>query len=119
MQKATIWLWGHERRTAELQVVRYSPLKWAARILLFTMIWIIGSAATLIMTFDPFVASFPFVLGIGLVYHGVRGRFRVLSFAGSCPRCANDLHLKPGSKIPLPHRLDCFHCHFEPELRLE
>lgn len=26
--------------------------------------WLVGSGATLVITFDPFVASFPFVIGM-------------------------------------------------------
>jgi hypothetical protein len=115
---ATLKLWGHGRVAAHLEVERYPLWAWMARVGVFLLIWIVGSVVTLVFTFDPFVASFPFMLGLGLVYRGIRGRYRVRSFAGACPRCSNQLELKPGSKINLPHRLDCFACHFEPELHL-
>jgi hypothetical protein len=116
---ATLRIWGHARVAARLDVDRYPFWAWVGRITLFTGVWKVGTLLTLVITFDPFVAMFPFVLGIGLIYHGVKGRYRVRQFRGVCPRCRNELELKPGSKIALPHRLDCFRCHFEPELHLE
>jgi hypothetical protein len=116
---ATLRLWGHGRVAAELDVERYPVLTWIGRIVLFAAVWLVGTALTLIITFDPFVASFPFVLGLGLVYQGIKGRYRVRAFRGACPRCSHALDLKAGSKINLPHQLDCFNCHFEPELHLE
>jgi hypothetical protein len=117
--RATLRIWGHTRVEAKLEVERYPFWAWIGRVALFAVIWIVGTFLTLVLTFDPFVASFPFVLGIGLVYRGIRGRYKVRAFSGVCPRCRNTLDLKPGSKINLPHRLDCFKCHFEPELHLE
>jgi hypothetical protein len=116
---ATLRLWGHGRVAAQLDVERYPVWTWIARVGLFTCVWFVGTVLTLIVTFDPFVASFPFVLGLGLVYRGIKGRYRVRAFQGACPRCHRALDLKAGSKISLPHQLDCFNCHFEPELHLE
>lgn len=116
---ATLRIWGHARVGARLEVERYPAWAWLSRIVLFAVGWIVGTFLTLVFTFDPFVASFPFVLVLGLVYHGIKGRYRVRAFSGECPRCKHELDLKPGSKINLPHRLDCFKCHFEPELYLE
>jgi hypothetical protein len=116
--KATLWIWGHRRVEAHLEVERYPLWAWVARVAAFILAWALGTFLTLILTFDPFIATFPFVVGIGLVHRAFRGRYRVNAFSGTCPRCDNALDLKPGSKISLPHRLDCFRCHFEPELRL-
>jgi len=119
VQNATLRIWGHERVAARLDVERYPVWAWVARVVGHACAWIGGTLATLIFTFDPFIACFPFAIGLGLLYRAVRGRYRVCAFSGECPRCRNTLHLKSGSKIDLPHRLDCFHCHFEPELHLE
>lgn len=59
-----------------------------------------------------------FLAGLYLPYHLWTGKYRVLSFAGSCPRCGRALHLTRGSKIDLPHKLTCFTCHFEPRLEV-
>lgn len=115
---ALIRLRGHGTAAAELRATRYPRGAWLARIFLFAMAWIVGTVLTLVLTFDPFVASFPFVLGIGLVYHGIRGRYRVEAFRGRCPRCKGELRIRPGSKISLPHPMTCYECHHEPELTL-
>lgn len=59
-----------------------------------------------------------FLAGIYLPYHFWTGKYRVRSFAGSCPRCGKPLHLASGTKIDLPHKLTCFDCHFEPRLEV-
>jgi|GEM_PF-3720975 len=115
---ATIRLWGHPHVSAELEVERYPVWIWVGRVGLFLLWWIIGTLSTLLLTFDPFMAWFPFVLGMALVYRGIVGRYRVHAFSGVCPRCGCELKLRPGSKINLPCKLDCFSCHFEPELHL-
>lgn len=116
--RASIRLWGHRSVPAHLSVERYPRCAWLGRIALFVLAWMVGTSGTLIVTFDPFIASFPFVLGLGMIHHAIRGRYRVNSFRGACPRCATELVVKPGSKIRLPYSLTCFHCHFEPALVL-
>ncbi|CAN5742477.1 hypothetical protein BH23GEM3_BH23GEM3_10510 [soil metagenome] len=59
-----------------------------------------------------------FAAGLYLPYQSWTGRYRVRSFSGFCPRCGQSLHLREGSRIDLPHRLTCFHCHFEPVLEI-
>ncbi len=113
---AVIHLRGHGAVPAHLEVSRYPAPAWLGRIALFLVCWLGGSWLTLAFTFDPFVACFPFVLGMALVHHGVRGRYTVLSFHGACPRCGEALTLKRGSKIGLPHPMTCYACHHEPEL---
>ena len=115
---AVIHLRGHTATPAYLEVTRFPRLAWIGRIVRYTLGWLGSTAATLVITFDPFVASFPFVIGMGLVYRTVRGRYRVAAFRGVCPRCTGELELKPGSKIPLPYPFVCYRCHHEPELRL-
>jgi hypothetical protein len=115
---ATIRLSGHPPVGAELAVRRYPTWAWIGRVITFALAWVASTVVTLVLTFDPFVASFPGVLGMGLVYRGVRGRYRVDHFEGACPRCTGPLRLEPGSKIGLPHRFDCYGCHFTPELHL-
>lgn len=113
---ARIVLGGHPSRPARLVARRYPGWARLARTLAFVVLWILSTAGTLVFTFDPFVASLPFLMGISFVYRSWRGRFRVEEFQAACPRCGEDLLLKPGSKIDLPHRLVCYSCHHEPEL---
>jgi hypothetical protein len=116
---AQLWIWGHERVPAELEVERYSTVAWIGRIVTRVVAWVVGTVLTLVITFDPFIATFPFVIGIGVIYRSVRGRHLVRRFRGECPACRRELVIEPGSKIDLPHTLTCFGCHFEPELIAE
>lgn len=115
---AVVHLRGHVATPAHLEVSRFPRLAWLARIARYAVGWLGTTWLTLVLTFDPFVASFPFVIGLGLVYRAVRGRYRVNAFHGVCPRCATTLELEPGTKIPLPYPLVCYSCHHEPELRV-
>ena len=117
----TAWLVlaGHPNAPARLSVVRYSSLARFYRTVLFAMLWIGSSVATFFVTiFDPFMTSLPFFVGAAMTYRSWRGRFKVTDFHGDCPRCAEPLKLKPGSKIASPHHLVCYHCHHEPDLYL-
>jgi hypothetical protein len=115
---AVVHLRGHGATSAEIQLTKYSLGSWVARILRYVFGWIAATLVTLVITFDPFVASFPFVIGLGFIYHTVRGRYHVHHFRGVCPRCGQEIEVRSGSKIPIPYGLDCFNCHHEPELRL-
>jgi hypothetical protein len=117
-ESAVVHLRGHGSTPAVLAVSRYSVVGWSIRVVRYVAGWLGVSGATLIFTFDPFVASFPFVIGLGYVYRTVRGRYHVRHFEGNCPRCSARLALKPGSKIPLPYDLVCYSCHHEPQLRI-
>ena len=59
-----------------------------------------------------------FSMGLYLAHRSWTGRYRVLSFAGICPRCGHPVSLGPERAISLPHTLTCFHCHFEPRLEV-
>ena len=115
---AFVSLRGHGTVPAYLEVSRFSLPAWMARVLFFALCWLGGTALTLVFTFDPFVASFPFVLGMGRVYSGIRGRYRVHAFRGVCPGCREPLEIRAGSKISLPYPMNCYVCHHEPELML-
>jgi hypothetical protein len=109
---------GYGTTPAELELHRYPFPAWVVRVLLHVLAWIVATLAILIFTFDPFIASFPFVIGLGAVYRALRGRYRVERFLAPCPSCRGTLTLKAGSKIAIPHDLVCYSCHHEPELLL-
>lgn len=115
---AVVHLRGHTPTAAHLEVARFPAVAWIGRIVLHVLGWLVSTAATLLITFDPFIASFPLVIGLAMVYRSVRGRYRVDAFRGTCPRCAGELELKPGTRIPLPYPVVCYRCHHEPELRI-
>lgn len=116
---AWIVLPGHRDAPARISVVHYSRIARVYRTILYAMMWIGSSVATFLITiFDPFMTSMPFFVGAVMTYRSWRGRFRVTSFDGACPRCAKPIDLKPGSKIGSPHHLVCYNCHHEPDLYL-
>ena len=47
-----------------------------------------------------------------------RGRWVAVRFSGECPRCAQPLHLRPGTLLAFPHGVSCRHCHDTPQLVL-
>lgn len=113
---ARILLGGHTTRPAHLEAVRYPFWARTLRTLAHAVAWVGSTWLTLVFTFDPFVASFPFVLGGAFTWRSWKGRFRVAAFRGECPRCRRELELREGSKIDLPHSMTCYNCHHEPEL---
>lgn len=116
---AWIVLPGHADVPARVEVERYSPVSRAMRTLGWACAWLGASVAAFLVTlFDPFLTSIPFFVGAVLTFRSWRGRFRVRSFRGTCPRCGQPLPLAVGAKIGAPHRLVCYHCHFEPSLHL-
>lgn len=84
---------------------------------------IVALGATLVITPIVFILPphIPWMV-IALVWGGYtahqqwRGEFVVRSFEGVCPRCHSPLVIEPGTKIRLPHQVDCFNCHHEPTL---
>jgi hypothetical protein len=115
---ARVRLSGHESLPAWLEVERLGVVRWTSRVAVRAVLWIVSSVLTVVLTFDPFVASFPFVIGLGLVYRGIVCRYRVRAFTGACPRCRQALRVEPGSTIGVPHPVDCYGCHFQPELHV-
>ncbi len=115
---ARIFLRGHGSVAAQVEVVEYPKGIWLLRTLGYVVLWWLWTTATLLFTFDPFIASFPFVIGLALVYKSWKGRYQINAFRGSCPRCGEELQIKAGTKVTLPHPLVCYHCHHEPELVL-
>jgi hypothetical protein len=51
--------------------------------------------------------------GLYLAHREWTTEYRVVSFAGACPRCGSDLELRPGSRLRLPDRLGCGACRRE------
>ncbi|HEX8391234.1 MAG TPA: hypothetical protein VF665_02660 [Longimicrobium sp.] len=116
---ARLVLPGHPDAPAHVTLVRASGWARVRRTLLFGMGWISGTVTMFAITlFDPFMTALPFLIGGLMTFRSWRGRFRVTSFRGSCPRCHQPLDLKPGARIGAPHPLVCYNCHHEPELYL-
>jgi len=116
---AWIVLPGHRDAPARVSVVRYSTVARFYRTVMYGVLWITSTLGMFVVTiFDPFMTCMPLFVGGVMTYRSWRGRFRVTEFHGACPRCAQPLPLKLGSKIGSPHHLVCYHCHHEPHLYL-
>jgi hypothetical protein len=119
--RPTAWiiLPGHRDAPARLTVERYSAFARFYRTMLYGLMWIGGTVATLLVTLgDPFVTCIPFFVGAVMTYRSWLAKYRVMDFHGACPRCQTALPLKPGTKIGSPHHLVCYSCHHEPDLYL-
>lgn len=114
---AHVDLWGYPARPAHLQIHVSSLGARLIRTVSALLLWASSTALTFVLTFDPFLVSFPLTIGAWGTWRSWRGRFRIHSFEAGCPRCGQPLELRPGSRIDLPCSLVCFRCHFEPELR--
>ena len=116
---ARLVLRGHEPRPATLDVEYRSPRTRATKALLSLVgFWVLAPLVFLLPPHIPW--------GVGAVlagmYFGYRhwtGEYVVHRFEGSCPRCGSALSLPPGSRIKLPHAMNCYQCHHEPVLEVE
>lgn len=121
LAQPTAWiiLPGHPDAPAHLSVERYSPLARLTRTVWYAFLWMFSTVATLFVTIgDPFMTAMPLFVGGVMTYKSWGGRFRVMEFHGTCPRCHEPIKLEPGSKIGSPHHLVCYQCHHEPDLYL-
>lgn len=110
---------GHRDVRAAVEVVRYSSGRRVWRTVLLAGVSVLATAAAFVVTiFDPFLSSIPLLVGATATWRSWKGRFRVTRFEGACPRCAEPIPLRPGSRIASPHPLVCYECHHEPELYL-
>ncbi len=115
---AFVTLPGHRPAPARVELV-YRPAAWrgARAMLLLVFFWGMVPLAAAIPPHYPWALA-SLAAGAYLSHRAWTGRFRVRAFAGSCPRCARELELRPGTGISLPHALTCFTCHFEPQLEV-
>ena len=117
--RARIVLPGHRDVHASVDVLPTTTGARIARTLLLAALWGGLTAATFFVTiFDPFMTSMPLFVGAVMTYKSWRGRYKVTEFRGACPRCAEPIKLKTGSKIGTPHHMVCYNCHHEPDLYL-
>lgn len=115
--EAVVTLRAHRPGPARVELAHRGVWRRAAGVALWLAIcW---GAAPLVLRVPPHYpwAAAAIILGALLAYREWTGRYRVVAFAGICPRCGHSLRL--GARcIDLPHRLSCFHCHFEPVLEV-
>lgn len=107
---------GHEPVPARVQLV-FRPARERLTRALLTLFgfWVLVPIVFIIPPHIPW-ALIAFVCGIYFGFKQWRGEYVVQSFSGECPRCHSALRIEPGSRIRLPHQMDCFNCHHEPVL---
>ncbi|HEX7049298.1 MAG TPA: hypothetical protein VF188_03715 [Longimicrobiales bacterium] len=113
---AKLWLAGHPSTPARLEVI-YQPK--STRVTNAILALVLSWLAIPIVVFIP--PHFPWVLGafgygIFAAWKYGRGEYVVRSFAGECPRCHEELSIKPKTRLKTPYKLTCYKCHFEPVL---
>ena len=79
--------------------------------------WLLAPIVFFLPPHIPWAAG-AFLAGLFFGYRNLRGTFIVHSFTAPCPRCQSPLVIAPGEKIRSPHTLDCYNCHFSPELEV-
>ncbi|MDR0788085.1 MAG: hypothetical protein LBG44_09490 [Gemmatimonadota bacterium] len=115
---AWLRLRGHEAlpATAELSW-RPARGRFTRAVLILIGCWALAPALFFIPPHLPWV-----VLAVGggiyLAIRQWRGEYVVGRFSGECPRCRAALAVTSGTRIRLPHLINCFHCHHEPTLEV-
>ncbi len=115
---ARLVLPGHESVPASADVI-YRPARERSTRAILTLVGFFV-LAPIVFFVPPHIPWVLIAFGSG-IYFGLRqwrGEYVVQSFTGECPRCHSPLTIEPGTRIRLPHRLDCFNCHHEPSLEI-
>ena len=115
---ARVTLRGHEAKPAVLDVEYRDPRTRATKAAIALVgFWV---AAPLLFLLPPHLPwGFGAVLaGLFFAYRQWTGEYLVKRFEGACPRCGAPLSLPPGSRIRLPHAMNCYQCHHEPVLEV-
>lgn len=117
-ESARLTLAGHEPVAAQATVV-YRPARERTTRALIALLgfWALVPIVFFIPPHIPW-ALIAFVCGIYFSIKQWRGEYIVQSFTGECPRCHSPLTIAPGTRIRLPHKIDCFNCHHEPSLEV-
>lgn len=115
---ARLALRGHSPSGAVLRAAWRSPRARATRAALSLLgFWAIAPIVFFIPPHLPWAAAAA-VAGVYFALRQWTGEYVVEHFEGNCPRCGNPLPLATGTRIRLPHRMVCYHCHHEPSLEI-
>lgn len=110
---------GHEPTPARTEITfRPRSLRWTRALLSLAGFWALVPVVFLIPPHLPWALA-AFALGIYFAWSNWTGVYLVREIQGSCPRCSGALTVKPGTRIRLPYRMTCYHCHHEPRLEID
>lgn len=113
---AQLRLRGHEPAPARVDLVRRTRKTRLTKTLVVLLgSWVVAPILFFIPPHVPWVLG-ALVAGGYFAYRQWTGEFEVNSFAGACPRCGAELTIPPGTRIGLPHRINCYSCHHESSL---
>lgn len=116
---AILQLPGHEAQPARVEMVyRRTSGRLTRAILSLVVFWGLIPIVFFIPPHLPWALA-AFVLGLYFAWSNLKGSFVVRNFEGNCPRCGSKLDIKPGTKVSLPHKMVCYHCHHEPKLLVD
>ena len=115
---AQLRLPGHEPTPVQAEVL-YRPrsVRLTRALLFLGGFWVLAPIVFFIPPHIPW-ALLAFGAGIYFAWANWSGSYEVRTLEGTCPRCGNPLSVKPGSKISLPYKMTCYHCHHEPQLEM-
>lgn len=115
---AKLRLPGHEPTPARSEVV-YRPrsVRLTRALLALLGFWALVPIVFFIPPHLPWSLA-AFTLGVYFAWVNWTGSYEVRTMEGTCPHCGNPLMAKPGTKISLPYKMICYHCHFEPRLEM-
>ncbi|HET8655964.1 MAG TPA: hypothetical protein VFL93_10655 [Longimicrobiaceae bacterium] len=115
---AELTLRAHQPTPADLVVIEVPRNKRVTKAFGYLFgFWILGAICIFIPPHIPW-PILGFCLGIYFFWKNWTGELKVEEFRGTCPHCGNELHIEPGTKLKLPHTMNCFNCHYDPILRL-
>lgn len=115
---ARLKLPGHEPTPARAEVLLRPRSQRLTRALLPLLgFWALIPVVFFIPPHLPWALA-AFALGVYFAYTNWSGAYEARLVEGACPRCGSALSVRPGTKIGIPHRMTCYHCHHHPELEL-
>lgn len=116
---ASLRLRGHEPKPATIQIEKRPRQSRMTKSILSLLGFLI--LAPIVFFIPPHIpwAVLAVCAGFYLAYRQWTGEYIVHQFSGECPRCGNNLEIKPGTKIKLPLEMDCYECHHKPALQVD
>jgi hypothetical protein len=115
---ARLRLPGHEATPARAEVVhRPRSLRLTRALHSLLGFWALAPIVFFVPPHLPWTLA-AFALGIYFAWVNWSGAYEVRTVEGKCPRCGNTLTVKPGTKVSLPYKITCYHCHHDSRLEL-
>lgn len=116
---ARVTLFGFKSVPAYAEVVhRPRSQRFTRAMLSLAGCWCAAPVVAILPPHFPWLLG-AFGAGIYFAWTNWRGSYEVRRLQASCPSCGQELTVRPGARIDLPHKLACFACHHEPLLEVD